>query len=264
MKNLGWLYYKDYFREVDFREILDDKSDSGSEIAERNAEKEKKQVLTGKNQAILEWKFDSNLWFEDMMPKMGKDCIKAKVCYPGLVTGVGLGHEAKIEEEFKLGMHFDYTYGMPVIYGSSVKGLLRSMFKYPEYIQEKMKGLSEKEVWELEKNIFDGVGSDGLLSIYERDIFYDAVIVKANKQGRILEQDVLAPHGKDPLKNPQPFMFLKIASGVTMEFCFDLKDFAKIKVEQKLGLFKEILGDIGIGAKTNVGYGQLEILKQNS
>lgn len=51
------------------------------------------------------------------------------VCYPGLVTGVGIGHEAKIEEEFKLGIHLDYTTGLPVIYGSSVKGVLRSAFE---------------------------------------------------------------------------------------------------------------------------------------
>ena len=34
-----------------------------------------------------------------------------KIAYPGLVTGIGINHEASIEGEFKLGMHFDYTYG---------------------------------------------------------------------------------------------------------------------------------------------------------
>lgn len=247
--NIGWFYYKEYFRQADFSGLLENPQKAGIFPQGEN-----------RNAQLLDMGFSP-------VPRIGKQkqSIFAKVCYPGLVTGVGIGHEAKIEGEFKLGMHFDYTYGMPVIYGSSVKGLLRSMFKYPEYIKEKIKELSEEEIRELEKNIFDGVGPNGLLSIYKRDIFYDAVIVEANKQGCILEQDALTPHGKDPLKNPQPLMFLKIASGVTMEFRFDLKDFgSRITAKQKLRLFEEILGDVGIGAKTNVGYGQLEILKQNS
>ena len=58
---------------------------------------------------------------------------------------------------------------------------------------------------------------------------------------------------------------LKIAPGCTIEFRFRLhnsvvggKTFA---ANDKLALFKQILGTVGIGAKTNVGYGQLKITR---
>ncbi|MCD7916332.1 MAG: hypothetical protein LUG96_14460 [Tannerellaceae bacterium] len=66
------------------------------------------------------------------------------------------------------------------------------------------------------------------------------------------------------MKNPNPIVFLKIPSGVKLEFHFDLKDYEKkgkvlFSKEDKLELIKAILSDLGIGAKTNIGYGQLQI-----
>lgn len=249
MSNIGWLYYKEYYRDADFCSLL--KNPQGPIT-----------IAESKNEVILKSPLKK-------IPSIGKQTLLAKVCYPGLITGVGIGHEAKLEGEFKLGMHFDYTYGMPVVYGSSVKGLLRSMFRYHDYIQEKLAMLNAEnvEISELEKNMFDGIVEGKHLGIYERDIFYDAVIVETNRNGRILEKDFLAPHGSNPLKNPQPLMFLKIASGVTVEFRFDLKDFGKaetnrsLSAAQKCELFKAIISDVGIGAKTNVGYGQIEIIE---
>jgi CRISPR-associated protein Cmr6 len=66
-----------------------------------------------------------------------------------------------------------------------------------------------------------------------------------------------------PFQNPNPVRFLKVRSGVTFTFGFRLTDtvisddllFSK---ELKRELFKKILLDLGIGAKTNVGYGQFE------
>jgi CRISPR-associated protein Cmr6 len=46
--------------------------------------------------------------------------------------------------------------------------------------------------------------------------------------------------------------------GVTVQFNFDLKDGIFLKADQKADLFKLILQYYGIGAKTNVGYGQFE------
>lgn len=49
--------------------------------------------------------------------------------YPGLTTGTGLPHGIKGEDDdFKIGSYFDYTTGLPTLPGSSVKGVLRSMF----------------------------------------------------------------------------------------------------------------------------------------
>jgi CRISPR-associated protein Cmr6 len=268
-KNISWLFYKDYFHEVSFLANDNDKN-----------------LIKSKNKKILDAPLEvvSNI--------LAKQHIQTVIQYPGLVTGVGINHEASVEGEFKLGMHFDYTYGMPVIYGSTVKGLLRSVFpeeKEKQKIRDcKIKqirkylgvGYENFDVYILKQQIFDGIKGkekmtvDGkekeriiYFSIYERDTFFDAVIIKPNKKGKILDSDSITSHTEGPLKNPNPITFLKIASGVTLEFRFDLKDSfmedIKVSAEQKLDLFKQILLDFGIGAKTNVGYGQFLRLNNN-
>ena len=53
--------------------------------------------------------------------------------------------------------------------------------------------------------------------------------------------------------------FVKVLPNVTFRFDFELKDSDLLKKEGKLLLFARILSDIGIGAKTNVGYGKFNI-----
>ncbi|HHT23327.1 MAG TPA: type III-B CRISPR module RAMP protein Cmr6 [Bacteroidales bacterium] len=197
------------------------------------------------------------------------DSFPLQIAYPGLVTGVGIDHEAKIEGEFKLGVHFDYTWGMPVVYGSSVKGVLRAYFK--DFYQG---GNDKPNAEYLFYDIFEGrnMAKEHQLnddkkyykSIYDRDIFFDAVITEADSKERILCSDSITPHGDNPLRNPTPLTFLKIAAGCTMEFRFKLVDtkdengdviFSK---DNKKELFEEIIKTVGIGAKTNVGYGQFQ------
>ena len=246
MKNLKEFYYKDYFGEINFSYLL-----------EKDAKAEKKIAngIKSKNKKLCDEKFDEKI----PKPELVNSCILTKVCYPGLVTGVGIGHEASIEGEFKLGMHFDHTYGQPIIYGSSVKGVLRHYFK------ECYSG-TEEEANELIKDIFGSDDPrDGGKSLYDRDIFFDAVIVKGDKNGHILAPDSITPHTGGPLKNPIPITFVKIASGCTLEFRFRLVDSVigdkTFTAEEKKKLFAEILTTFGVGAKTNVGYGQLVEVK---
>ena len=127
---------------------------------------------------------------------------------------------------------------------------------------------TNEESTQLAESIFCGKRYDGdFLSIYERDIFYDAQIVGDYSEMGILGFDYITPH-PDPLKNPNPIQFLKILPNVELFFCFKLNetqirksDGSQIRVpkELKLDLFKIILTTVGIGAKTNVGYGQLKI-----
>jgi len=48
--------------------------------------------------------------------------------YPGLLIGSGYDHEAGLFGVLKLGFFFDHATGLPIIPGSSVKGVLRSVF----------------------------------------------------------------------------------------------------------------------------------------
>ncbi len=92
------------------------------------------------------------------------------------------------------------------------------------------------------------------IPVYERDIFYDAYFYEGNREGMFLGTDYITPH-LNPLKNPNPIKFLKILPNVKIKFQFYLKD-DLINGDLKKELFQKILLDFGIGAKTNVGYGQ--------
>src|SRR5690606_22651360 len=102
--------------------------------------------------------------------------------YPGLIIGTGVAHETGLKGEMKLGLSFDYTTGLPYIPGSSVKGILRSVFpgsfskadqEFKEsriaYIRDILDD-QELNVGQLEAEIFDGKNCK---SIYGRDIFMD-------------------------------------------------------------------------------------------
>jgi CRISPR-associated protein Cmr6 len=240
MRNLHKYYYKDYFAGADFSPLL-----NGGDSAMRDL-KEKNQNLCSPNLLKVIEK-----------SPLVNTVFTLEIQYPGLVTGVGIKHETKIEGEFKLGVHFDWTHGMPVVYGSSVKGVLRAWFK--EFYKPTTDQPSVDDAF---NSIFEGKENGKSKSIYNRDIFFDAVIVKADSKGRILASDSITPHGDNPLKNPTPLTFMKIASGCKMEFRFKLVDTIidgkKFSAAQKKTLFEEILKTVGVGAKTNVGYGQLK------
>lgn len=279
IQNIHKLFYKDYYKDINFGYVLDETKEGSQdvEIARMNGLIKKSKLVKIPN-SLADFHF------------------QAKVAYPGLVTGAGIVHDSKkLTGGYNLGMHFDYTYGMPNVYGSSVKGVLRDYFKQARVKTVQPDGVEKVsydddlfmpvvqrgiDIDELFEDIFNGRmlqrDAEGKLvyvnkSIYKRDIFYDAVIVVAytveTKNGQIIEHvvddDSITPHKEGPLKDPIPITMLKIAPGCTLEFRFHLNDFTShdgkiFTVSEKLELFKDILEIVGVGAKTNVGYGQLE------
>lgn len=269
MKNLSKAYYKDYLKDIKFS------LDNGKLKAEGSISENNKTILDLADTAYVK---TATLFFYSDSDMINNE-FSLEVGYPGLITGVGINHEAKVEGEFKLGIHLDYTSGLPVIYGSSVKGVLRSAFRYdnlfeiledllPEQkprINEIQTKLKSKNLAEWSKELFgyDGEEKD-LRSVYERDIFFDAIIVESpnpeepDEKMKILSSDSITPHGKDPLKKPTPITFIRIASGCKIKFRFRLSSTENVMAEDKKDLFRFILMAFGIGAKTNVGYGRLK------
>lgn len=96
----------------------------------------------------------------------------------------------------------------------------------------------------------------------DKDIFYDCYITGAGDDDLFLGDDYITPHIPNPLKNPVPIKFLKILPATVFRFQFDLKD-NLITAKQKEALFKTLILTIGIGAKTNVGYGQFSEVSEN-
>lgn len=141
----------------------------------------------------------------------------------------------------------------------------------------------------LEREIFDGerpvINEDGSYKIekekfiyqslctYSRDIFYDGYIDSTDHPSinnsayqnlkPFIAEDYITPHlnRKKPelssFTNPVPLMFLKILPEVKIQFQFDLKN-GILQKQEKEEIFRRILLDFGIGAKTNVGYGQFD------
>lgn len=249
--NTGYLFYKKLY-------------DGKKEVLLKNC-KEGKQSLDNKEivEKIL------NIQVREKMESCGKEPLKMKTTYPGLLLGSGYNHDTGLDGDFKLGFFFDYTTGMPIIPGSSLKGLLRSVFPSEKDDEVKREGKREylsdilgnnssfEELKSIELDIFEGGKNGKNVPMNKRDIFYDAHIIKGNKKGNILAEDFLCPHEDNPLKNPVPLKMLKILPDVEFQFDFDLKD-GIMKVDKKRELFKRILLDFGIGAKTNTGYGQFD------
>ncbi|MBR1854217.1 MAG: type III-B CRISPR module RAMP protein Cmr6 [Lachnospiraceae bacterium] len=227
-----------------------------------------------------------------------------QVMYPGAILGSGYPHEAgKLKGEIQSGFSFDHVTGAPFYPGSSVKGVIEDVFEravsgrdvekegYMEYLTDLLKnkvkvitdagvekdavaGLSQDEGSALLQDVVKAVwnqsfrGEDEkrntVISIRERDIFYDAYVTGA-VQGDIIGLDNITPH-PDPLKNPIPVTILRLMPGVQLTFSLKLSRLefkrgdktCRLGAEEKEALYYEILEEFGIGAKTNLGYGQLK------
>jgi CRISPR-associated protein Cmr6 len=269
--NNAWLFQKMYYNDPEFEWEKKDSDNAVKFFTTRLATLKKTARI---NVAAP---------FDDGLTK-----ITLLTTYPGLVTGVGVPHETGSKGELKLGFEFDYTTGMPVIRGHSVKGKLRSAF--PQYHRPPIKFQHQKaylihclientepteegfkafekdkqaqlHIGAIEEEIFDGKLNGKPLSVYRRDVFFDAYITQASQysstRGQYLGSDAITPH-PDPLKNPVPLPFLKVLPGVQFEFRFKLNSNGLLSAEKKKSLFEKLLLEGGMGAKTNVGYGQFK------
>lgn len=272
--------------------------------------------------------FDSSLIeLPDTWYNLNADCFNYFIGNPGAIIGAGYAHDYKSEkdsegtkEAVKSGFSFDYTTGLPVLPGASLKGILRSLFPQKKIISEYIKDkdsikrqeildtqllkyqfvkelfVSKIPAWSelsddqinsnieaIEDEIFEGIRNNKSIGIYERDTFFGAIPVDINpntniseNQKQLLSMDNITPHKHknrnlkemDPFVEPNPIKILKVMPGVKYKFMLQLhnsKLLPEISKELKLEIFKTILEFLGIGAKTNSGYGNLvhEYIKPN-
>lgn len=305
MKNLSLLYYKEYYSGFSYWN-------------ERNSEeKETKKAISlffeKRNQIFYNFKIDKT----PIPSNVNLTEFSLYTTYPGLLLGSGYTHGVKAIGEFKLGFHFDYLTGFPVIPASSIKGALRSVFPKLNSITKRLdlneligielvkanwclglinklcnesndenffiesfqvndndlnNEITQDQLNRLEQFIhvcfegFEIIVNEGEeefrhLPYKDRDIFFDSFPIDSkHSESKVLDSDSITPH-KDPLKNPIPLLFLKVLPNVEFQFKFNLKNNnAGLNPEQKKILFKKIILTCGLGAKTNVGYGQFSII----
>ena len=258
--NAGRLYFYDYYRGMS---VEYDKGEVRSKLPD--ATKVQRQLLRLTTDALS----SLDEWFQPL----GDQQFTLYTTYPGLLIGTGTVHETGAKEELILGFSFDYTTGLPVIPGSSVKGILRSAFDeraYPGYVVELLNDLLDNKLPDdfslatLEAETFGPRPAQDRESDYPlpgQDIFHDAVPVMGKSYtSNVFGTDTITPHTAGPYKDPVPLPFLKVLPGVCYRFDLSLQDskgFGKITAAVKHQLFRQILLDLGVGAKTNVGYGNL-------
>ena len=207
--NVGWKFYFDYYRGVDYSYLVEGKLNDKDlkEVKQNNAE-----ILQKQNKAL--WNLDFNAYPKTRLVANTDNCFTLKTTYPGLLVGSGYQHELSSEDALKLGFYFDHTTGLPALPGSGIKGTLRNAFGESwEFIQELLQGidssiqLDEPRIKALEKEIFEGVNTkeskkDNIQYLYssQRDVFYDAVMVSSehpfpnsNRKGRFLANDYITP-----------------------------------------------------------------------
>ncbi|TWS95559.1 type III-B CRISPR module RAMP protein Cmr6 [Streptococcus sp. sy018] len=234
--NMSYIFYHEYFEEkkdIDF--------------TQKNKALEHFNQFDYSSSPVISWRqLDHYL------------CLTLKTVYPGLLIGTGYPHILNEKGVIKAGFSFDYVTGLPYVPGSSLKGLLRHYFPKHhtdsikiDYIKSALPSLNQEEILELVDLIFEG-----------KDVFLGAFPSDKNKEKKILAQEYITPH-RSPIKNPIPINLLKVKDDVFFEFGFMLKDSYLssdkiVTAKDKLTIFQMILIDMGIGSKTNTGFGRLE------
>lgn len=166
---------------------------------------------------------------------------------------IGLGNESPLE----VGMTVHHTYGMPVIPGSAVKGLCSRVAKQL---------LDENKITEPEfKALFGDTKSAGC------SVFHDAWYDPDSVLAKPFHRDVITVHhqkyygsgGRDGTGNdvwptdyddPIPVAFLVVKPGARFLFAIECPD---ASWRDYIGnLLKHGLEHVGLGGKTNAGYGR--------
>lgn len=239
-RNMNYIFNVEYFEGVN---LMENDAFSQKKIKENNREM---------RQFAFRGPTPTQAWRE--LP--GYREITLYTTYPGLLIGTGNPHALAVDGAFKLGFTFDYVTGFPYLPGSSLKGTLRSAFpsrmgeleqeekeNHIEYIKA-IFGEENLDVEALEEAIFDN-----------QDVFLGAYPEVSEMGESLLEMDFITPH-KERFKNPNPVSLVKIKPNVKMVFSFLLHG-SEAEMQKKEALFKQLLLDGGVGAKTNVGYGRL-------
>lgn len=198
----------------------------------------------------------------------------AKTVYPGLLIGMSNPTANTVQEsdnnkndkntDFKTGFTFDYISGLPYIPGSSIKGILRdAMRKYQEdvieYLKEDLE--SDDKIADLVKELFGDAQEDegySYTNTSKRDVFLDAVIIEGDNDKYILKDDYITPHSE--FKDPVPIHILALRPDVKIMFYFIIRKdkIGGLDSSKRFNLYKDLLLDLGVGARTNIGYGSLE------
>lgn len=164
---------------------------------------------------------------------------------------IGLGDASPLE----VGMRLHHTYGMPLLPASALKGLCRRVARLLRHDSKR----SDEAIDALFGFSRDTQAAAGAV------VFYDAWYDPDSVGGAPFHRDVITVHhpayygdGKTPptdFDDPTPVPFLVIRPGAQFLCVLDAPDHRWADFAQKMLLWG--LENLGVGAKTNAGYGYL-------
>ncbi len=243
-KNMNYIFNVEYFDDIALK---------------GEASEESKKRIEQRNQEIIKFSFRDVAPLKACKEIPGYEEFGLFTLYPGLLIGTGNPHGIAMAGAIKQGFSFDYVTGLPYVPGASLKGMLRSFFpgdikdteKNREY-EAMIKGIVGKDnvdVYALKKNMFEN-----------NDIFLGAFPIPCIGSEKLLEMEYITSH-KEKFKNPNPVSLIKVRPGIKFSFSFVFTDYAEngktiVSAKEKMQLCKELILLMGIGAKTNTGFGR--------
>lgn len=162
---------------------------------------------------------------------------------------IGLGNASPLE----VGLTLHHTYGMPIIPGSALKGLCR---RGAQLLCRKSK-ISQQDF-----ELLFGTGGEQA-NVAGCVVFYDAWYDPDTVGGQPFHRDVITVHhpvyyggGAQPptdFDDPNPVPFLVVKPETRFLFAIDAADERWAEFAKQL--LRWCLVNLGVGAKTNAGYG---------
>jgi CRISPR-associated protein Cmr6 len=187
-------------------------------------------------------------WRQSLQRLEGVRLFTATAASP---IAVGLGNESVLE----VGLTVHRTYGVPIIPGSALKGLCR---------RGALRLRSEGKLTDEQFRVLFGYSDDNGRASAGYIVFWDAWYDPESVQGKPFHRDTITVHHADyytsrgqayptDFDDPNPVPFLVVRPGARFLFAVQSPDDGWGAFAQNL--LQWCLQNLGVGAKTNAGYG---------
>jgi len=191
-------------------------------------------------------------WLERFVQKTPAGCARVHFTVQAAAPiAIGLGDASPLE----VGIRLSHTYGMPLLPASALKGLCRRVARLLRHDSK----LSDDAIDALFGFSREKQAAAGAV------VFYDAWYVPSSAGGAPFHRDVITVHhpayygsgevAPTDFDDPTPVPFLVVKPGARFLCVLDAPDHRWADFAQKMLLWG--LENLGVGAKTNAGYGYL-------
>jgi len=191
-------------------------------------------------------------WLKQFVQKTPAGCARVHFTVQAAAPiAIGLGNASPLE----VGIRLHHTYGMPLLPASALKGLCRRVARLLHHESK----LSDDAIDALFGFSREKQAAAGAV------VFYDAWYVPSSAGGAPFHRDVITVHhpayygsgevAPTDFDDPTPVPFLVVKPGARFLCTLDAPDPAWARFAEQMLLWG--LENLGVGAKTNAGYGYL-------